>query len=194
MIPYCYFEYLRSRRAHRLPPIFHHNVLDIVSLACLTGVIPGFFQDAFRDPASVQARHGVDLLGLARWLQMAGRLDEAHQTLRRAIDMGLPDQHLFAALYAAGLIEKKQGLLHAAVATFTDLSLSPNPFRVRAYEELAMHYEHRERSFPMALECVRAARNIADSEALRKRHLRLEAKHAGRTPKTRPLAMTTSLL
>jgi tetratricopeptide (TPR) repeat protein len=136
----------------------------------------------------------VDLLGLARWLQMAGRLDEAHQTLRRAIDMGLPDQHLFAALYAAGLIEKKQGLMHAAIATFTDLSLSPNPFRVRAYEELAMHYEHRERSFAMAIECVRAARNIADSDALRKRHQRLEVKHAGRTPKIRPLTMSTRLL
>jgi uncharacterized protein YprB with RNaseH-like and TPR domain len=175
MIPYCYFEYLRSRRAHRLPPIFHHNVLDIVSLACLTGVIP----ESFRDPGSVRARHGMDLLGLARWLQVSGRVAEAHQLLRRAIDMGLPDQHLFAAVFAAGLIEKKQGLVHAAIATFTDLSLSPNPFRVRAYEELARHYEHRERSFTMAMECVRAARRIEDSEALRKRQERLQAKCAG---------------
>jgi uncharacterized protein YprB with RNaseH-like and TPR domain len=156
MIPYCYFEYLRTRRAHRLPPIFQHNVLDIVSLACLTGVIP----EAFRDPVSVPARHGMDLLGLARWLQVSGRLAEASQLLRRAIDMGLPDQHLFAALYASGVMEKKQGLVHAALATFTDLSLSPNPFRVRAYEELARHYEHRERSFAMAIECVYAARQI----------------------------------
>ena len=179
MIPYCYFEYLRTRRAHRLPPIFHHNVLDIVSLACLTGVIPLFFSGAIRDPGSVRARHGTDLLGLARWLEMSGRLAEANQLLRRAIDMGLPDQHLFAALYSSGMMEKRQGLVHAALATFTDLSLSPNPFRVKAYEELARHYEHRERSFAMAIECVRAARQIADSEALRKRHERLEAKCAG---------------
>ena len=193
MIPYCYFEYLRTRRAHRLPPILRHNVLDIVSLACLTGVIP----EAFRDPGNVRARHGVDLLGLARWLQMSGRLEEAHKLLRRAVDMGLPDQHLFGALYAAGLIEKKQGQLHAAVATFTDLSLSPNPFRVRAYEELARHYEHRERSFAMAVECVRAARQIADSDALRKRHERLEIKAAGtRRPKPGKLTLSagTSLL
>ena len=175
MIPYCYFEYLRTQRAHRLPPIFHHNVLDIVSLACLTGLIP----EAFRDPANVRARHGMDLVGLARWLQMSGRLQEALDLLRRAIDMGLPDQHLFATLYAAGLIEKKQGQLHAAVATFTDLSISPNPFRVKAYEELAMHYEHRERNFSMAIECVRAARQIADSPDLQKRQSRLEAKSAG---------------
>ena len=193
MIPYCYFEYLRTRRAHRLPPIFHHNVLDIVSLACLTGIIP----EAFRDPANVRARHGMDLLGLARWLQVSGRLDEALRLLRRAIDMGMPDQHLFAAIYSAGLIEKKQGLVDAALATFTDLSLSPNPFRVRAYEELAMHYEHRERSFTMAMECVRAAQRIADSEALRKRHDRLQAKCRRVRPDAsahRQTTMTASLL
>jgi tetratricopeptide (TPR) repeat protein len=123
----------------------------------------------------------LDLLGLARWLQASGRLAEAHQLFRRAIDMGMPDEHLFAAVYAAGMIEKKQGLTHAALATFTDLSLSPNPFRVRAYEELARHYEHKERSFAMAIECVRAARQIADCDSLRQRHARLEAKSAGAT-------------
>ncbi|HVY92431.1 MAG TPA: ribonuclease H-like domain-containing protein [Bryobacteraceae bacterium] len=178
MIPYCYFEYLRTRRAHRLPPILHHNVLDIISLACLTGVIP----EAFRDPVNARARHGTDLLGLARWLQISGRLDEAHHLFRRAVDMGLPDEHLFAALFAAGTIEKKQGRADAAIATFTDLSLSPNPFRIRAYEELAMHYEHRERSFTMALECVRAARAIEDSAALQRRYERLVAK-CSRTPR-----------
>jgi tetratricopeptide (TPR) repeat protein len=175
MIPYCYFEYLRTRRVQRIPAILRHNALDIVSLACLTGVIP----EAFRDPSSVSARHGMDLLGLARWLQVSGRLNEAHHLLRRAIDLGLPDEHLFAALFNAGGIEKKQGQLDAAVATFTDLTLSPNPFRVRAYEELARHYEHRERNVAMAMECVLAARQIADSVALGERQRRLEAKSAG---------------
>src|SRR5665213_829516 len=175
MIPYCYFEYLRTRRAHRLVSIFHHNVLDIVSLACLTGVIP----EAFRDPDDVPARHGMDLLGLARWLQLSGRLEEAHRTMRRAVDMGLPDSCLFRTLFEKGGVEKKLGLEHAAVATFTDLSLSPNPFRVRAYEELAKHYEHREKKYGMALECVRAARSTEDSAALALRQERLERRDGG---------------
>jgi uncharacterized protein YprB with RNaseH-like and TPR domain len=175
LIPYCYFEYLRTQRAFRLIPIFHHNVLDIVSLACLTGVIP----EAFRDPENIRVRHGTDLLGLARWLQMSGRMEEAHRMMRRAVDMGLPDQHLFRALFEAGGMEKKLGREHAALATFTDLTLSPNPYRVKAYEELAKHYEHRERNFVMALECVRAARQGADSAALGVRQQRLEKKCAG---------------
>jgi len=174
MIPWCYFEYLRTQRAHRLVSIFHHNVLDIVSLACLTGVIP----EAFRDPENVRARHGMDLLGIARWLRMAGRMEEAHRLMRRAVDMGLPDRHLFRTLFEAGAIEKKLGLEHAALATYTDLSLSPNPYRVRAYEELAKHYEHAERNFAMALECVRAARQAEDSAALGLRQMRLEKKCA----------------
>ena len=73
LIPYYYFEYLRTRLAFRLIPIFHHNVLDIVSLACLTGLIPA----AFRDPENMKAhqmqiRHGADLLGLARCAHLSG--------------------------------------------------------------------------------------------------------------------------
>ena len=160
--------------------MFHHNVLDIVSLACLTGIIP----DAFRDPANMPARHGMDLLGLARWLQLSGRLEEALSLMRRAVGMGLPDGQLFRALFEAGGIEKKLGQEHAALATFTDLSLSPNPYRVKAYEELAKHYEHRERNFAMAIECVRAARNVEDSAALSSRQTRLEKKGSvARQPK-----------
>lgn len=181
MIPYVYFEYLRTRRAFRLIPVFHHNVLDILTLACLTGIIP----DAFRDPGNVRARHGSDLLGLARWLQMADRLVEAHHTLKRAVEMGLPDQHLFRALFETGLLEKKLNLENAALATFSDLTLSRNPWRVRAYEELAKHYEHKAKNIPLALECTRAARNLEDSAALESRQSRLEAKTARSTRQPR---------
>ncbi len=185
LIPYLYFEYLRTEQAFRLIPIFHHNVLDIVSLACLTGVIPA----AFRDPENLPARHGADLLGLARWLQMSGRLEESHRLMRRAIDLGLRDEHLFRALFDTGSLEKKLGLEHAALATFTDLTLSPNPYRARAYDELAKHYEHREKNLPMALECVRAARQFEDSDARANRQHRLEAKCSKRQTSLRAVTV-----
>jgi len=176
LIPYYYFEYLRTRHAFRLLPVFYHNVLDIVSLACLTGLIPAAFRDPENMQGNMKIRHGEDLLGLARWLQVSGRLEEAHRLMRRAVDKGLRDEHLFRALFETGNLEKKLGMEHAALATFTDLSLSPNPFRVRAYEELAKHYEHRERNYRMALECTRAARGVEDSEPLAGRQRRLEIK------------------
>jgi uncharacterized protein YprB with RNaseH-like and TPR domain len=172
LIPYCYFEYLRTHRAFRLIPIFHHNAVDIVSLACLTGLIP----QAFRDPENAGARHGADLLGLARWLRISGRLEEALRVMRRAIELGLPDGHLFPALFETGTIERKLGLEEAALASFTELSLSPNPYRARAWEELAKAYEHRKKEFPKALENTRAARALADSTSLASREQRLVAK------------------
>ena len=47
---------------------------------------------------------------------------------------------------------------------------------MRAYEEVAKYYEHRERNYAMALECVHAARAIADSTALATRELRLQSR------------------
>jgi len=181
MIPYVYFEYLRTQRAWRLAPLFHHNVMDIVTLACLTGLIPA----AFRDPAAIPSRHGLDLIGIARWLQMSGRLEEAHALMRRAVDLGLPDQHLFRTLFDCATLEKKLGREHAVVVTLTDLTASPNPYRARAWEELGKHYERRERNFAMALECVREARRLEDSEALKSRQQRLEARLAKATRQPR---------
>lgn len=184
MIPYVYFEYLRTKRGHRLVPVFEHNVLDIVSLACLTGVIP----EAFRDPENARARHGIDLLGLARWLQVSGRLEEAHRLMRRAVDMGLPDSQLFRTLFETGGLEKKLGWLDASVATFIDLAASRNTYQVKACEELAKHYEHKERNAHRALEYVRAARCLQDSEGLAARQARLERKASG-TPKQRGFSL-----
>ena len=58
----------------------------------------------------------------------------------------------------------------------TELAGSPNPYRVRALEELAKHYEHRERNYAMALEMTLNALEIEPTEALRRRIARLERK------------------
>ena len=86
LIPYVYFEYLRTREAARLLPVFHHNAIDILTLACLTGIVPY----AFKDPADAPLRHGAEMAGIARWLREAGETEQALTLFRRAIDAGLP--------------------------------------------------------------------------------------------------------
>ena len=172
MIPYCYFEYLRTRAAFRLVPIFHHNALDILSLACLTAIVPF----AFCDPERVEVRHGADLVGLARWLEKQERRDEAVRLLRRAVDLGLPDSLLFRTLWDIAALEKRLGREEAAMAAVTELAASRNPYRVRALEHLAKHYEHREKNFAMALEMTRTALKLEDTAELRKREQRLRAR------------------
>ena len=170
MIPYYYFEYLRMRQAFRLVPIFHHNAIDILSLACLTAIVPAAFGSA--DGASL--RHGADMIGLARWLAAAGRREEALGLYRRAVEAGLTDDLLFRTMAEIGAIEKRLGRDAAALQVFTDLAASPNPFRAHAFIELAKYYEHGERNYALALEMTRSARQEEDSPELAQREGRLE--------------------
>jgi uncharacterized protein YprB with RNaseH-like and TPR domain len=181
MIPYVYFEYLRTREACRLVPILHHNAMDILTLACLTGVVPW----AFRSPEQARLSHGAEMVGLARWFRKAEQLDRAVELFRRAVELGLKDELLFRTLWDIALLEKKRGREDACLSALTDLAASRNPFRVAALEELAKHYEHREKNYGMALEMTRAAISFEDNAALRKREARL-AKRAG-APRSRRL-------
>lgn len=174
MIPYYYFEYLRTREAFRLVPLFHHNVMDILSLAALTAVV----LPVFSAPETAPLRHGEDLLGLARWLRRNESQPEALALYRRAVQEGLADQNLFPALWEIGQIEKKLGRLDQAIAGWRDLAQTKNPFQLQALEELAKHYEHSERNYPKALEMVEAALAVEKLPDFERRRRRLERKTA----------------
>jgi hypothetical protein len=174
MIPYVYFEYLRTGEAFRLVPILHHNAMDILTLACLTGVVPW----AFRSPESARLTHGAEMVGLARWFRKAEQYDRSLELFRRAVELGVKDDLLFRTLWDMAALEKKCGRDDACVAVLTDLAASKNPFRAAALQELAKHYEHREKNYSMALEMTRAALGFEDTAELRKREARLEKRAA----------------
>ncbi len=179
LIPYVFFEYLRTGRALRLAAVFRHNTTDILSLAALTGVVCR----AFGDPEGGDSLHAAEMAGLARWLQRTGRAEAALRLYRRAVERGLGDELLFRTLWDCALIEKKLGCIDAALATLGDLGASRNPFQAAAIEELAKHYEHRRREPARALELTEAALRIADSPALRRRQARLADRlRDGRAP------------
>jgi hypothetical protein len=183
MIPYVYFDFLRSQKAFQVVPIFHHNAIDILSLACLTAIVPF----AFRSPEGVDVRHGADLIGLARWLLQSERQDEALRLFRRALEMGLPDDLSFRTMWDVAAIERRAGRDDAALALLTELAAARNPFRVRAFEEIAKHYEHREKNYSMALEMTRNALLFADTPEIRRREERLKIRLA--KPRARRLGL-----
>jgi hypothetical protein len=120
--------------------------MDILTLACLTGIVP----QVFCDPADARLAHGAELVGMARWQRTAGRSDDALALFRRSIELGLPDDLLFRTLWDIGCLEKKQGREDAALAAFSEIATCRNPWQAPALEELAKHYEHRERNYSMA--------------------------------------------
>jgi uncharacterized protein len=169
LIPYLYFEYLRTGHAARMLGVFHHNATDILTLACLTGIVPL----AFKDPANLPFQHGAEIAGIARWLRGAGDLEQSRALFRRAIDAGMPDELMFHTLWDLAALERKLGEEEQAVATWIDLAAVRNPFRIPALEELAKHYEHRQKDLARALETTRAALDHEESPALRRREERL---------------------
>ncbi|HEX3879938.1 MAG TPA: ribonuclease H-like domain-containing protein, partial [Bryobacteraceae bacterium] len=172
LIPYYYFEFQRNHQALRLVPIFHHNALDILTLACLTPIVA----EAFRTPAEAAVMHGADLIGLARWLCDAKRRPEALTLLRRAVEMGLPDPLLFRTMWDIAREERRGGGTEAALEVWSDLAATRNPFRAQAMVELAKHHERRAKNYAAALEFTLQALAIGESPGLRRREERLRAR------------------
>jgi uncharacterized protein YprB with RNaseH-like and TPR domain len=181
LIPYLYFEYLRTQEIARLVPVFQHNATDILTLACLTAIVPL----AFNDPSNTAPRHGAELAALGRWVREAGEIDQACTLFRRGIDAGLRDDLLFRTLWDLAALERKREQLPAALAIWNDLASSRNPFQVKAYEELAKHYEHDVRDYARALDFTRAALELEESDELRKREERLRKRMESAAPKPR---------
>jgi hypothetical protein len=174
MIPYVYFDYLRTREIFRLVPVFHHNAIDILTLACLTAIVPW----AFHAPENAQFAHGAEMVGLARWWRQAENPANALALFRGAIERGLSDDLYFRTLWDIAGLEKKSRRDEAAVQALTDLAGSPNPWRAPALEELAKHHERREKNFPAALDATLRALAITPTDALSRRRARLERKLA----------------
>jgi uncharacterized protein YprB with RNaseH-like and TPR domain len=175
LIPYVYFEYVRTHEIFRLLPVFHHNAIDILTLACLTAIVPR----AFHAPDQAEFAHGAEMVGLARWWRQAEQPENALELFHLALDRGLPDDLLFRTMWDIAALEKKAGREHAALPVLTDLAAVRNPWRAAAFVELAKYYEHRERNYAMALEMTRNALEIEASEALRRRAARLEKRAPG---------------
>lgn len=175
MIPYVYFDYLRNREAARLMAVFHHNAMDILTLACLCGIVPR----AFSPFEEIGVRHGAELAGLGRWWRQMNEPEHSLKLFRHAIDRGLPDDLLFRTLWDIAKLEKKLGREDAALTVLTDLSGSKNTFQFQALEELAKYYERRERNFSMALEMTRMALQLARTPAMEGRRARLEKRFSG---------------
>jgi uncharacterized protein YprB with RNaseH-like and TPR domain len=169
MIPYVYFEYVRTHEIFRLMPVFHHNAIDILTLACLTAIVPRAFH-----VDSAEFSHGAEMIGLARWWRQAEQHENALALFRQAVEKNLSDELLFRTLWDIAALEKKLGREHAALPVLTDLAACHNPWRAAAFVELAKYYERRERNYALALDMTRKAIELEPSDALQRRVTRLE--------------------
>lgn len=177
-IPSLYTQYLRTGDMPSLAPVFEHNAFDILTLACLTAVAPC----AFRDPAQANLTSGAEMIGLARWLSQVERWEEAIVWMRRALTFPLSEPLLYRTMWDIAQLERRCGRPGRALELLEELAAVANPFQLAALEELAKHYEHRERNHAQALALTRQALGRVETEGWIRRRQRLERKIAARRP------------
>ena len=149
LIPALYFEFLRSRRAERLAPVFAHNRDDLLSLVALTG----WLGEALH--GRVAAVRGEEMAGLGRLWEPVD-LSRALAWYRASLDAGLPDDAAHAVRLRLARWEKRQAQWGAACALW-EAAARHVTFDPRPWEELAKFHEHRARDLAAARTVVEGA-------------------------------------
>lgn len=152
-IPGIYFDYLRTGDARGLQPVLYHNALDIMTLAAVTVELAR----ALGDGGAATLDSPLDLFSLSRMLEFGGSNEQSVATCERALSGGLPDEVAARALRQLALQYKRQQHHERAVETWLQLTRRPSPLAVEALEELAIHYEHRQRDLEGAIQFTLAA-------------------------------------
>lgn len=138
-IPQRYFEFLRGGAIDPIVEIFRHNQLDLRGLASLAVHIT----DLLHAPENTQC-HAEDLFGIAKLLLRRGEGTLAGRICRRALDSGLPEDAERRAQRELAVLAKRQGDFECSNKLWEKL-LGETPDGLRAYEQLAIYFEHHAR-------------------------------------------------
>jgi len=150
-IPARYFEYLRGGPAEPIVEIFRHNQMDLLGLATLAGTITALLQEPDRADGDAG-----ELYGISRILQRRGEQALAAKIYERALALGLPEPEDRTAKRELALLAKRQQDFSRANGLWEDL-LGDSADGVRAYEQLAIYFEHTTKEVGRAASLAREA-------------------------------------
>ena len=153
-----YLHFLRTGETRALLGVIEHNAWDVVAMAALVGL--------YGEPLEGSALAPADLIGLARTLKRAGKVDHALAAVTLAVERGAGSD----SLRARAEICKARGERDHALRDYAALSELVDDVHVRL--ELAKLYEHFAKEPARALAIV-AQGTGETTAATEKRSLRL---------------------
>src|ERR1700761_8515560 len=159
MIPQHYFDYIRGGPAEPLAAVLRHNQMDLRGLAAILARIEALLNAAERADEDVES---LDLFGLSRFLHKRGERDRAHSACSHALDLGLPAEHRPRARRELAQHAKRRGDHEHAISLWRELANEAAGASeeadvidaIHACEQLAMHYERREKDLERASEFI----------------------------------------
>jgi uncharacterized protein YprB with RNaseH-like and TPR domain len=146
-IPRIYFDYVRRRDPRAVARIFHHNRLDILSLAALSALAGQWVRE------EGWAEDARDIVSLGRVLELAQLYDRSEAEYRRALDGEEPEARRLALLRLAA--RAKRDGAHESAAELWERAAADGCWV--SYRELALYHEHRRRDPRSALAAVEGA-------------------------------------
>jgi tetratricopeptide (TPR) repeat protein len=164
MIPSLYFEYLQNGSTAGIEHIFHHNLLDILSLV----VLASRACHVVREPCSTERRNGLDFYSLGRLFDQGGEVERSIECYLNSLECHVPPSYHQDALKKLSFAYKRIGDWERATKIWTQVIEHGNDFELYPYEELAKYYEHRMRNYRKAIDIVdRALSTIETIRELR---------------------------
>lgn len=156
-IPFRYFRYQRSGDATPLENVFHHNLVDILSLATLAVHIDRIVSD----PTCGLVREGTDFFCIGKVYELSGDAEMAAYCYDEAMRRSLPTEVRQDCSLRLGLLHKRARRWDGAIAVWESLLDEGGRSALAARVELAKYHEHVERDYDAAIEQVEHALRLA---------------------------------
>jgi uncharacterized protein YprB with RNaseH-like and TPR domain len=135
-IPQRYFDFLRGGPPDPMAEVFHHNQMDLCGLASLAL----HMAHILAHPEESNCCAG-ELLGISRLLRRRGEDRLACRIYQRALEGGLPKAAETLARRELAILAKRERNFELSNAVWEKL-LDDSAEGLRAYEQLAIYYEH----------------------------------------------------
>ncbi len=142
LIPSIYLDYMRTRDARRLRPVFEHNRYDILTMVALGSYAARMLAEPLeRRPG--QPRQGAEIAAIARLHERRGNADRSGHLYAAALRQRLPGELRVKTLWRLGMVRKRQRAWPAAAEVWHHMLNEEPELRLPALVELAKLYEHR---------------------------------------------------
>jgi len=151
LIPSIYFDFLRGGPPEPLVPIFYHNQMDLRGLAGIATRVLSLLANP-----EAGGSDALELFGVSRICERRGRTALARKLYARSVASELPSETSRAARRSLAKLAKREGDFPAARELWEGM-VGNSREGLDAYEQLAIHYEHRTREHRCAAEVVRNA-------------------------------------
>jgi tetratricopeptide (TPR) repeat protein len=150
-IPQRYFDFLRGGSPDAVAEVFYHNQWDLFGLASLAVHMLSMLENPQQSDCCPE-----ELFGLSRLLQRRGEEHLAADMYQAALQGGLPAEAEQIAQRELAVMAKRASNFELSNALWEKL-LDYSNEGLRAYEQLAIYYEHRASAYDKAAGLCRNA-------------------------------------